>query len=73
VCEIGKVHTLWYGFEDKTVKPVFFNMHGGGFILMSAEADVFLLRNSLLLNRLKPVIMNRNYETASVTGRSSCS
>jgi len=37
--EAGTVRTLWYGFEDKTVKPVFFDMHGGGFILMNAEAD----------------------------------
>lgn len=37
--EAGTVRTLWYGFEDKTVKPVFFDAHGGGFILMNAEAD----------------------------------
>lgn len=37
--EAGQVRTLWYGFDDPTVKPVFFDMHGGGFILMNADAD----------------------------------
>lgn len=37
--EVGPVRTLLYGFDDDAVKPVFFDMHGGGFILMSAEAD----------------------------------
>lgn len=37
--EAGTVRTLFYGFEDKTVKPILFDMHGGGFILMNAEAD----------------------------------
>ncbi|MGM9537537.1 MAG: alpha/beta hydrolase [Candidatus Onthomonas sp.] len=37
--EAGPVRTLWYGFDDPAVKPVFFDMHGGGFILMNADAD----------------------------------
>ncbi|TGE34959.1 alpha/beta hydrolase [Desulfosporosinus fructosivorans] len=37
--EVGPVRTLWYGFEDKTVKPIFFDLHGGGFILMDADSD----------------------------------
>lgn len=37
--EVGPVRTLCYGFDDTTVKPVFFDMHGGGFILMNADAD----------------------------------
>lgn len=37
--DAGDVRTLWYGFENKATKPVLFDMHGGGFILMSAEAD----------------------------------
>lgn len=37
--EAGIVKTLWFGFEDESVKPVFFDMHGGGFILMSADSD----------------------------------
>lgn len=37
--EAGPVRTLFYGFEDEKIKPVFFGIHGGGFILMNAEAD----------------------------------
>lgn len=37
--EAGKVRTLWYGFDDPAVKPVFFDLHGGGFIMMSADSD----------------------------------
>lgn len=37
--EAGRVRTLWYGAEGPGTKPVFFDMHGGGFILMNAEAD----------------------------------
>lgn len=35
----GNVRVLCYGFDDPAVKPVFFDMHGGGFILMNADAD----------------------------------
>jgi acetyl esterase len=35
----GKVRVLEYGFEDKTPQPLYIDMHGGGFILMHAEAD----------------------------------
>jgi acetyl esterase len=37
--EAGRVRALFYGFEDEAVKPVLFDMHGGGFILMDAAAD----------------------------------
>ncbi len=37
--EFGKVRTLWYGFEDGKPAPVYFDMHGGGFILGSAGMD----------------------------------
>jgi acetyl esterase len=37
--EAGRARTLWYGFEDETAKPILFDMHGGGFILMHADAD----------------------------------
>jgi acetyl esterase len=37
--ETGKVRTLWYGSDDQTVRPVMFDMHGGGFILMHADSD----------------------------------
>jgi acetyl esterase len=37
--EFGKVRTLWYGFEDNTPSPVYFDLHGGGFILGGAGMD----------------------------------
>ena len=35
----GKVRTLWYGFENPAVAPIFFDLHGGGFILGGPEMD----------------------------------
>jgi acetyl esterase len=35
----GKIRVLEYGFEDKTVKPLVFDLHGGGYILGDAEFD----------------------------------
>jgi acetyl esterase len=35
----GPVRTLWYGFENPEPAPVFFDLHGGGFILGSADMD----------------------------------
>ncbi len=37
--EFGKVRTLWYGFENPEKAPVYFDLHGGGFILGSADMD----------------------------------
>lgn len=37
--EVGKARTLWYGFENPETAPVFFDLHGGGFILGSADMD----------------------------------
>ena len=37
--EFGKVRTLWYGFENTEKAPVYFDLHGGGFILGSADMD----------------------------------
>lgn len=37
--EFGKARTLWYGFENKNMAPIFFDLHGGGFILGSADMD----------------------------------
>lgn len=37
--EYGKVRTLWYGFENPAPAPIFFDLHGGGFILGSADMD----------------------------------
>ncbi|MDR3194691.1 MAG: alpha/beta hydrolase [Tannerella sp.] len=35
----GTVRVLEYGFEDSAPQPLYVDMHGGGFILMHAEAD----------------------------------
>ena len=37
--EYGKVRTLGYGFENTEKAPVFFDLHGGGFVLGSADMD----------------------------------
>jgi acetyl esterase len=35
----GRVRTLWYGFENPDIAPILFDLHGGGFILGTAEMD----------------------------------
>jgi acetyl esterase len=35
----GKIRVLEYGFENKTVLPLFVDLHGGGFIFMHADMD----------------------------------
>ena len=42
--EFGKVRTLWYGFEKQGKAPLFFDLHGGGFILGGAVMDEVLNR-----------------------------
>jgi acetyl esterase len=37
--DCGKAHLLCYGFTDSKIKPVYFDMHGGGFVLGSAYMD----------------------------------
>jgi len=37
--EHGRVRTLWYGFEIAEKTPVFFDLHGGGFVLGTADMD----------------------------------
>jgi acetyl esterase len=37
--DFGTVRTLWYGFEKKEITPVYFDLHGGGFILGTADMD----------------------------------
>lgn len=37
--DYGQARTLLYGFEKKDKAPVFFDLHGGGFILGSADMD----------------------------------
>lgn len=37
--DYGRVRTLWYGFENKATAPIYFDLHGGGFILGTADMD----------------------------------
>jgi acetyl esterase len=37
--EFGRARTLWYGLENEAKSPVFFDLHGGGFVIGSAEMD----------------------------------
>lgn len=37
--EFGKVRTLGYGFENTEKAPVLFDLHGGGFVLGTADMD----------------------------------
>jgi acetyl esterase len=46
----GDVRVLEYSFDSKEPKPLFIDMHGGGFILMTAESDDEL--NRYFLSRI---------------------
>ena len=35
----GDVHSLWYGFENPEVKPLFIGLHGGGFVMGNPIMD----------------------------------
>ncbi|MBN1801483.1 MAG: alpha/beta hydrolase [Candidatus Lokiarchaeota archaeon] len=35
----GKIRVLEYGFDDPKISPLFIDMHGGGFIFLSADFD----------------------------------
>jgi acetyl esterase len=48
----GPVRVLEYGFDDPTPKPLFIDMHGGGFILMHADAD-----ETIILSLMRDVDM----------------
>lgn len=37
--QFGKVRALGYGLEDQNMTSIFFDLHGGGFILGNAEMD----------------------------------
>ncbi len=37
--DVGRVRTLWYGCRGQEPKPLVCDLHGGGFMLMSADVD----------------------------------
>lgn len=41
---VGDVRTLCFGFEKKEKEPVFFDLHGGGFVMHSADVDIQMCR-----------------------------
>lgn len=41
---VGTVRTLCFGFEKKEKEPVMFDLHGGGFVMHSADVDVNMCR-----------------------------
>ena len=38
----GKIRILKYGFNNNEVKPLYIDLHGGGFILFAADADEYI-------------------------------
>lgn len=37
---VGNVRTLCFGFEKKDEEPVLFDLHGGGFVMHTADVDI---------------------------------
>jgi acetyl esterase len=60
--EFGRVRTLWYGFQGAEVAPVYFDLHGGGFVLGSADIDERM--NMELLRRVGCKIISIDYAKA---------
>ena len=58
----GKVRTLWYGFENPQKAPVYFDLHGGGFMLGSADMDEAM--NLALIEQVGCKIISIDYAKA---------
>ncbi|MDO4170700.1 MAG: alpha/beta hydrolase [Lachnospiraceae bacterium] len=42
--KVGNVRTLCFGFEKKEKEPVLFDLHGGGFVMHTADVDINICR-----------------------------
>ena len=58
----GPVRVLEYGFDDKDAKPLFVDIHGGGYAFMSPEHDEKL--NLKILERTNVKIISIDYPKA---------
>ena len=59
---LGKVRTLWYGLENSQPAPLYFDLHGGGFLLGTAAMDDEM--NLELQGRVGCKIISINYAKA---------
>ncbi|MBC7226493.1 MAG: alpha/beta hydrolase [Thermoflexales bacterium] len=60
--DFGRVRTLWYGFQNPEMAPVYLDLHGGGFVLGSADMDERM--NMELLRRVGCKIISIDYAKA---------
>ncbi len=58
----GNIRVLEYGFEDFNLSPLFIDMHGGGFIMMSADIDEYM--NLKFQKKLNIKIISIDYPKA---------
>ncbi|WP_394916275.1 alpha/beta hydrolase [uncultured Robinsoniella sp.] len=58
----GNIRILEYGFKDQQIKPLFIDMHGGGFVLMNADSDETI--NNYLLDNTNVKIISIDYPKA---------
>jgi acetyl esterase len=60
--EFGKVRTLWYGSDSADSSPVYFDLHGGGFVLGGPEMDAAI--NVMLSQQIGCKIVAIDYAKA---------
>ncbi|MDR3263742.1 MAG: alpha/beta hydrolase [Clostridiales bacterium] len=58
----GKIRVLEYGFDRQCIEPLYADMHGGGFILLSADIDEPM--NLYLREKTKVKIISIDYPKA---------
>lgn len=58
----GSIRVLEFGFEDNATKPLYVDIHGGGFVLMTADSDNSI--NSYLQEKADIKIISIDYPKA---------